>query len=128
MPPSTDILNGLAAIANDRRLVAIGWHSLLGALLLGLVSSWRPLTRDIGLLLVAPLVSVSTLAWMSGNPGPGALVLSAAGVVYGAIGVFRLGVGIDAVLVAGALWVGIATIRGSFIPKRENDSRARPAR
>ena len=57
------------------------------------------------------------------QPRPWALVLSAAGVVYGAIGVFRLGVGIDAVLVAGALWVAIATIRGSFFPKRENDSR-----
>ena len=42
MPPSTDILNGLAAIANDRRLVAIGWHSLLGAFLLGLVSELAP--------------------------------------------------------------------------------------
>ncbi len=68
MPPSTDILSGLTAIANDWRLVAIVWHVLLGAFLLGLVAGWRPLTRDVGLLLVAPLVSVSTLAWMSGNP------------------------------------------------------------
>ena len=199
MPPSTDILSGLTAIANDWRLVAIVWHVLLGAFLLGLVAGWRPLTRDIGLLLVAPLVSVSTLAWMSGNPfnavvfallslalswlavrlpriavridspvrvaagallvvfgwvyphflrtdawtaylyaaplglvpcptlsaivglsligdlsrsRPWAVMLCAAGVVYGAIGVLRLGVGIDVVLVAGALCVGLATIRG----------------
>jgi hypothetical protein len=62
------ILAGLTGIANDWHWVAIAWHSLLAALLCGLVAGWRPTARLIGHLLVAPLLSVGLLAWMSGNP------------------------------------------------------------
>jgi glyoxylase-like metal-dependent hydrolase (beta-lactamase superfamily II) len=41
-------------------------------LLLALIAGWRPSNRSAGYLLAAPFVSVSTLAWTSGNPFNGA--------------------------------------------------------
>ncbi len=198
MPSSTEILEGLAAIANAWRGLAIAWHAAVAAFLLGLLAGWRPSQRAVGVLLLLPSVSVSALAWASGNPFNGAAfaaltlvwgglamrlptervrvssrvcmlpglvllafgsvyphflhsgswlsylyaaplgllpcptlsamtgvalivkpsdsrwwwrLLSAAGILYGLVGVFRLGVGIDVVLLAGALWAGITAGR-----------------
>jgi hypothetical protein len=36
MPSSESILTGLAAIANERRLIAEGWHVALGVFVLAL--------------------------------------------------------------------------------------------
>jgi hypothetical protein len=67
--PSPDtVLTGLATIANDWRWLAVTWHVLLAALFALCLAGWRPSTRSAGHLLVAPLISVSLLAWSSGNP------------------------------------------------------------
>jgi len=72
MPSPETILNLAATTANQYRTIAIGWHVLFGMLLLALLGGWRPSNRSAGYLLAAPFLSVSTLAWMSGNPFNGA--------------------------------------------------------
>jgi hypothetical protein len=67
--PSPDtILTGLTAIANDWRWLAISWHGLLAAFLMTVLAGWRPSIRVLDYLLVVPLLSVSLVAWLSGNP------------------------------------------------------------
>jgi hypothetical protein len=68
MPSAEAILDGLTAIANDWRGLAIGWHVLLTAAIVGMFAGWRPTNRTAAGLLIMPLVSVSVLAWSSGNP------------------------------------------------------------
>jgi hypothetical protein len=65
---SGEILAGLTSIANDWRWLAITWHIVLASALVMLFAGWRPSTRLVGYLLVAPLISVSGVAWLSGNP------------------------------------------------------------
>jgi hypothetical protein len=80
MPSPDTVLAGLTALANEWRSLAIAWHVVLGALTLMLVAGWRPRTRLLGRLLIAPLASVAVLAWLSGNPFNGIVfvVLAAA--------------------------------------------------
>jgi len=73
MPSAETILNGLAAIANDWRWLAITWHLWLAMLTGLLVGGWRPSVRTARWLLCAPLVSVAVLAWLSGNPFNGVM-------------------------------------------------------
>jgi hypothetical protein len=68
MPSAETILNLTATTANEYRTLAIGWHVLLGTLLLALLVGWRPSNRLAGYLLATPFLSVSALAWASGNP------------------------------------------------------------
>jgi len=68
MPSPETILSGAASIANGWRTLAIGWHALLGTLVIALLIGWRPSNRIAGYLFTAPLLSVSVLAWASGNP------------------------------------------------------------
>jgi hypothetical protein len=75
MPTPNEILAGLAAIANDWRLVAIGWHILVGCSLVALIFGWRPARHLAASLLVLPLLSVSILAWIAGNPFNGSIFL-----------------------------------------------------
>jgi hypothetical protein len=75
MPTADAIVKGLTTIANEWRVLAIGWHLLLGTLLLAVWLGWRPARRHLGYLLVAPLMSVSIVAWISGNPFNGAVFL-----------------------------------------------------
>ena len=84
VPPPETILAGLAAIANDWRSLAIAWHVLLGVLLVLLLAGWRPSARLMGQLLCVPLLSVSGMAWLSGNPFNGT-VLAVLATVLGAI-------------------------------------------
>ena len=65
---SESILAALTEIANDWRWLALAWHIVLAAVLVGLAAGWRPSRRLISHLLVAPLLSVSLVAWLSGNP------------------------------------------------------------
>jgi hypothetical protein len=67
------ILSSLAAIANEWRTLAVAWHVLAAALLLAIATRRRLSTRFAGCLLVLPLISVSALAWVSGNPFNGAV-------------------------------------------------------
>ena len=63
MPSAHEILDGLTAVANEWRTLGIVWHVALGTCLLGLLAGWRPSKRLAGALVVAPMVSVSALAW-----------------------------------------------------------------
>jgi hypothetical protein len=68
MPSSEAILSGLTAIANEWRELALIWHVGLATLIVALLAGWRPSNRSGGALLIAPVLSVSALAWASGNP------------------------------------------------------------
>jgi hypothetical protein len=68
VPPAAGILDSLAAIANDWRMVAVFWHIYVAGLLVTLFGDRRPSQRAAGGLLVLPLISVSVLAWSAGNP------------------------------------------------------------
>jgi hypothetical protein len=72
MPSSESVLSSLTAIANEWRTLAIAWHVALATLLLATLAGWRPSNRLLGLLLVSPILSVSAMAWASGNPFNGA--------------------------------------------------------
>jgi hypothetical protein len=79
--PSPDaLLTELGAIANDWRWLAIAWHLLFAGLFFTLFAGWRPRARLLGRVLVAPLLSVSVVAWLSRNPFNGTMfaVLAAA--------------------------------------------------
>src|SRR6188474_906034 len=72
MPTPDAILAGAVAIANDWRWLAIAWHAVfIGAV----IGTWwrRPITRTVATLMSAPVISVSALAWWSGNPFTGTL-------------------------------------------------------
>lgn len=73
MPSPDALLTALTAIANDWRWLAIAWHLLFGALFLALLGGWRPQGRLLGHVLVAPVLSVSLVAWLSGNPFNGTM-------------------------------------------------------
>lgn len=68
MPSPDVILVWASAVANDWRSFAIVWHVALAALCVALLIGWRPSARLLGGLLTLPFVSVSALAWASGNP------------------------------------------------------------
>ncbi|MGE0815758.1 MAG: hypothetical protein AB7O28_27455 [Vicinamibacterales bacterium] len=69
MPAPGDVLAGLSTIANDWRAVAVAWHLLMAAGALAVATGWwRPSGRLVARLLVLPVVSVATLAALSGNP------------------------------------------------------------
>jgi hypothetical protein len=73
MPTPEEILAGLSTIANDWRLLAILWHGYFAVLILGLAAGLRLKERLFGVLLAVPLLSVSALAWIHGNPFNGLL-------------------------------------------------------
>jgi hypothetical protein len=68
MPTPDEILSGLSEIANTWRVLAIFWHVYFGVLALLLLQGARPSRRFVGVLLGLPLLSVSVLAWINGNP------------------------------------------------------------
>lgn len=68
MPTPEEILFGLGTIANDWQLLALLWHGYFGVLIVGLLFGVRPSVRVAGILLALPFLSVSALAWVSGNP------------------------------------------------------------
>jgi len=83
MPSPEAILSLAATTANEYRMLAIGWHVYLGTILGALLSGWRPSNRLAGYAVVAPLFSVSALAWASGNPFNGATFAALALVLFG---------------------------------------------
>jgi len=85
MPSPEAILSLAATTANQHRTLAIGWHVFLGTILVALLAGWRPSNRFAGYLLVAPLLSVSVLAWASGNPFNGAMFAALALLLIGLV-------------------------------------------
>jgi hypothetical protein len=84
MPSPETILSGAASIANGWRTLAISWHALFGTFVLAVLVGWRPSNRIAGYLFTAPLLSVSVLAWASGNPFNGA--------TFAALALFLIGI------------------------------------
>ncbi|MBR9997694.1 MAG: hypothetical protein KFF73_01925 [Cyclobacteriaceae bacterium] len=68
MPTSEEILQGLADISNNFTWIAVVWHVLFYFLIAALILKWKPSNRLLSFLLGFPLVSVSLLGWISGNP------------------------------------------------------------
>lgn len=88
MPSSHAILADAIAIGIEWRTVAAAWHVSLAVVLTAVLCGWRPSNRVAAYLL-------DSAGWP--------VTLAAAGLVYGAVGVFVLGVQLDYVLVAGTL-------------------------
>jgi hypothetical protein len=59
MPATDAILASLAAVANQWQALAIGWHVVIGALILAMLAGWRPSNRTAARILTLPLFSVS---------------------------------------------------------------------
>lgn len=72
MPSAPDILAGLHALANQYYPVAILWHAVFFLALAALTGKWRPGMRAAAIFLSLPLLSVASLAYMTGNPFNGA--------------------------------------------------------
>jgi hypothetical protein len=71
MPKAEEIVSGLRAIANTWTAVAVFWHVYFAAIVGFLLSGTHPSKRIIGILMGPPLLSVSLIAWSSGNPYTG---------------------------------------------------------
>jgi hypothetical protein len=84
VPIPEQILNGLGEIATTWRWLAVIWHAYLAVLVIGLALGVRPPRRVSGILVGLPLLSVSALAWWSGNPFNGS--------VFGLVGVLVLAI------------------------------------
>jgi hypothetical protein len=109
MPSSSEILDGLTTVALEWRPVAIGWHGALAMFGAAIVLGWRPSKRLAGFLLLSPFMSVSALAWVSGNPFNGVTLVALATALAAIarrlpVGSVQIGsgrhVGVGAVLVA----------------------------
>lgn len=73
MPSGTEILHGLATTANTWTFLAALWHVYFAALLTAILVHRHPSRILVGALLVPPLLSVSVLAWVVGNPFNGTI-------------------------------------------------------
>jgi hypothetical protein len=67
MPSSEWILSNLTRTANEAQAMALLWHVVVVAAGVALLHRWRPTARVAGVVLTAPLVSVSALAFIFGN-------------------------------------------------------------
>ncbi|HEM49136.1 MAG TPA: hypothetical protein ENO27_02885 [Caldithrix sp.] len=75
MPTPADILTGLSIIANDMIGLAIVWHILAAAAIIGIIFGWRPSKRSGASLLSIPLLSVGIIALKYDNPFNGVVFL-----------------------------------------------------
>jgi len=77
MPTPDALVNSLALVTNEWRWLATAWHATILAILA--YAFWRrPSQRTIAMLLALPMISVSALAWWSGNPFNGAVFMALA--------------------------------------------------
>ncbi len=86
MPSSSEILRNLALLSNTYIWLAVIWHLAIFMVLAR--KGWRPRQCHAAQLLLLPLLSVSILAWLHGNPFNG-LVFSGLILALGLIS-FRL--------------------------------------
>lgn len=83
MPTPAEILQSLAAISNEQQVLAVIWHALVAAIVLGTLFGWRPTRKRGSMALAFPLLSVSVLAWLYKNPFNGLVfLLGAAGLAF----------------------------------------------
>ena len=106
MPSAEQILAGLKNISDSWGTLAILWHAYFAAIALALILGVRPPKRLEGFLLVPPLVSVSVLAWLAGNPFNGAVFAALALLLL----LLAYGLGCEPVSIApiGFLFPGLA--------------------
>lgn len=71
MPTPEHILNSLSAISNKWQAIAVFWHVYFTVFAFVLAKGVRLPKRIAGILLALPFLSVSALAWLSGNPFSG---------------------------------------------------------
>jgi hypothetical protein len=83
VPSPAEILEGATRAANDSLLLGLLWHLTTLAAAVALARGWRPSRRSAGLCLVVPLLSVSAVSWVHGNPFNGTVLLVAAAVLGG---------------------------------------------
>ena len=85
MPGSDEILQGLTLISNQFAWLAIIWHLFFYFLIAALFLNWKPGNQLLATFLGFPLISVSILAWFTGNPFNGLLfaIFGILLVVYG---------------------------------------------
>jgi len=67
MPTPDQILEGLAAIANEQTWLAIVWHIILAGIIIALLARWRPERKLGAVAATLPLLSVAALALSAGN-------------------------------------------------------------
>src|SRR6266536_5534028 len=67
MPSSNEILSGLTFSANMFRPFAIIWHLIFFALIVALLTRWKPSNRLFAMLFSLPLLSVSFFSWLTYN-------------------------------------------------------------
>jgi len=79
----------LDAIATDWRWLAIAWHVMFAGLFVAFFAGWRPSARLLGSVLVAPLLSVSVVAWLSRNPFNGTMFAIFAAALVRSVPSFR---------------------------------------
>lgn len=85
MPLPGEILQGLTEIARSWAGLAIIWHLYFGLVVVALLGGFHISRRMLAILLAAPLLSVSILAWISANPFNG-LIFAIGAVVLAIIG------------------------------------------
>jgi len=73
MPSAEWIVAAAAGIATRWLVLAVVWHVYLAGILVALSRHAPRSSRVLATLLIAPVVSVSGLAWFSGNPFNGAV-------------------------------------------------------
>ena len=110
MPSDGDILDGLKAIANQWTAIAMFWHAYFGMFAVQMLLAYRPRKRFFTLLVSAPLVCVSVLAWRSGN------LFNAA--AFGALPILLFAVSLrqpsERVAVASRVWVFLGIVMFAF--------------
>ncbi len=118
MPTPADILAGLTRIATGWSALAIAWHAGIGALLIALLAGWRPSRALLGALMTLPLLSVSALAWLDGNPFNATVFVTAAIAVLtmsAAMPGVRISLSTPGYLVAGLAMIGFGWIYPHFL-------------
>lgn len=73
MPSSSEILSHLSFLSQSYIWLAILWHLAVFSVMAR--KGWRPKQRHAAQLLLLPLVSVSVLGWIHGNPFQGLVFL-----------------------------------------------------
>ncbi len=118
MPTRAEILAELGRAANESFALAVAWHALVAAALAALLLGWRPSRRLARELLVAPVASVSAVAFAFQNPFNG-VVFAALAAVLLALGARRDDADVAApsrgALAAGAAMVSFACVYPHFL-------------
>jgi hypothetical protein len=85
MIKSEEIIAGLQAIVNNNVLIATLWYIAIYGLIISLLFNRNPSNKLMAILFCLPIVSVSVLAWFSGNPFNGSLfaVLAILIIIFG---------------------------------------------